>query len=257
MKCSYCILAGFNIVVNLAILLLALVALSVGIAGVVLVNTHLSASGLIIYINGLFIFVVLVGTYIAVICMFGIIGSYAAYNSSNKILKMVSICLLLFAACGMLLVLIVQIVGIAVATTYRSEVQATFTSSLLTFFNDTFTNSPDAVDDVIVPFQTFFDCCGVSGPEDYEDIPAIGDSNPLPEGCCRSLYPSCTLSNDSSTYRSEGCASVVIDITSAYFNAIIGVGVVIMIQSINAVIMPLGLVWAKCFKKEDGGLKVV
>ena len=250
------ILASINIITNLLILLLALGVLAIGIAGLVLVNTQLSTSDFIVYINSLFILVILIGFFISLICIFGVVGSVTACNSNSKILKIVSVCLLLLAICGMILVLIGEIAGVVLALKFRSQVTSTFSNSLLTLFNDTFANNPSSVDDLIVPIQTFFDCCGVNGPIDYRNIPAIGVNRTLPGGCCRSMYPTCTLSDNSDTYRPQGCASIVIAIITVYLNVVIGVGIVIFVLSIAAIVMPLLLMCAQCFK-EDGHLRVV
>ena len=250
------ILAITNIITNLLILALALVVLIVGILGIVFVNTSLSASEFIIYINTLFILVILIGAFITLICLLGIIGSLAAYSSNNKLLKIVSICMLVFSVCGMVLVLIGEITGVVLAFNFRSDVTDRISDALLTILTDTFTNNPSTVDDLIVPIQTLFDCCGVTGPDDYENITGIGANMTLPEGCCRSLFPGCTLSTGSSTYRTDGCADIVIGIITAYFNVVIGVGIVIFILSVAAIAIPLLLVCAQ-YCKQEGGLKVV
>ena len=238
--------------VNLIILLLGAGVLGIGVAGVVLVNDILNASDYILYTNTFFIIVTFSGAFITLLCLLAITGTYTTYCSNeNSILKGVTICLLVAVTSGMLIVLIGEIVSVLVAYIYRDQLKDTFTSSVLTFFEDTFENNPRGIDEVIIPIQKFFDCCGVIGPEDYAGISEVGLNNSLPEGCCRFVSPNCTLGGDSGLYRSEGCAMLVIDLLVAYYDTILGVGVAILVVSAIAVVMPLILMCCVAVTKSD------
>lgn len=240
-------------IANLIILLLGAGVLSIGVVGVVLVNDVFSASDYILFANTFFIVVTFIGVFITLLCLLAIVGTYATYCSNeNSVLKGVAICLLVTATSGMLIMLIGQFIGVLVAYIYRAQLEDTFTSSVLTFFDDTYENNPRGIDEVIIPIQKFFDCCGATGPEDYAGISEVGLNNSLPEGCCRFVSPNCTLGGDSSLYRSEGCAMLVVGLIVAYFDAILGVGVAILVVSIIAVVMPLFLMCCIAFTKSDG-----
>jgi hypothetical protein len=158
----------------------------------------------------------------------GIIGFLGSLNKSRSLLSLY------------LIILTVLFFGKIAGVYYSISFKANFDSKFAVFMNKTFTKSVVDNDRVsketMDTFQSFFDCCGVNGPSDY-------NQSVLPASCYESQNS--TAANNRSPF-ANGCSSQIMKYVDTRLPYISSALIIVLIVEFSAIVFSTCL----CSKKK-------
>nr|XP_020441295.1 tetraspanin-18-like isoform X1 [Monopterus albus]XP_020441296.1 tetraspanin-18-like isoform X1 [Monopterus albus] len=157
-------------------------------------------------------------------------------------------CLLLFFFMLILFIFLAELAAAILAFLFREHLtREYFTGELKRHYQghnntDVFTSTWNAI-------MTTFDCCGVSGPEDFEDslFRLLSPNKMIPEACCqRNSYPGdisvqhC-VSGSVAFRHNKGCYSAVVDYFETYIYTAGALAIVVLTIELFAMVFAMCL----------------
>ena len=193
---------------------------------VVVTATALGGSGLIIFC-GLITFV---------LAALGVLGGICQARP-----------LLVIFAVGLIIIVVIEFIGAVVVfvafNRYQDlvgEISSEMNRSLDLYRKDTVNSDANTFVDAV---QRNFDCCGISGPNDWIPTPFFRNNNEsLPDTCCAGAIDNCNM-NSTELHR-NGCISAIENLLTTNTTAASVAGalaLIILLVEISGIIIAIGL----------------
>ena len=242
------ILAVINILGNGVYFLCGLILAVQGLLGLLLVNLGfnllLDAEQLSFYNLVLCIYMT-IGVLLIVFSVSAIIGSIVACFPNSPGLKCFAATLLVADLIALILVFVLGVAGVAYVFIYRDIVADSLVGYLNTAVNESYSIDFNNTHDSLAVIQTYFSCCGINGPQDFNTYPNV---DTLPPGCCALPTTNCTTTTATITI---GCGTKFRALVIEYYSWIGGIGIAEVVVISLFILLESVLILLVVSKKAD------
>jgi len=138
----------------------------------------------------------------------------------------------------LILIMLIEIVLAVGCVAMKSNVEEYATNrtyELIGYYGDSSKDEADIIKQTVDLIQENFDCCGVTGPEDWNNKNTIYNNNTVPDSCCKEISNLCgnkVKVEDNTNLHTTGCKVAVINFVESnllYIGIIAGVIVILQV----------------------------